>query len=145
MTHVPYKGAAAAMQDLVAGRLDLMFDNLASAQSQVKAGTVRALAVTTSKRSALAPEIPTMGESGLPGFDINTWFGVLAPAGTPAPIVRRLHDAFAAALASDEVRSRMLALGAEPVASEPAEFAAFIDAEAKKYARIVKASGAKAD
>lgn len=145
MAHVPYKGAAAAMQDLVAGRLDLMFDNLASAQAQVKAGTVRALAVTTGKRSALAPEIPTMGESGLPGFDINTWFGVFTPAGTPAPIVQRLHDEFAAALASDEVRARMRALGAEPVSSTPAEFATFIDAEAKKYARIVKASGARAD
>jgi tripartite-type tricarboxylate transporter receptor subunit TctC len=145
MTHVPYKGAAAAMQDLVAGRLDLMFDNLASAQGQVRAGTVRALAVTTAKRSALAPEIATMGESGLPGFDINTWFGVFAPAGTPAPIVQRLHDEFAAALASAEVRTRMLSLGAEPVSSTPAAFAAFVDGEAKKYARLVKASGARAD
>jgi tripartite-type tricarboxylate transporter receptor subunit TctC len=145
MTHVPYKGAAAAMQDLVAGRLDLMFDNLASAQGQIKAGTVRALAVTTTKRSALAPDIATMGESGLPGFDINTWFGVFAPAGTPAPLVQRLHDGFAAALASEDVRTKMLALGAEPVASTPAAFAAFVDAEAKKYARLVKASGARVD
>ena len=145
MTHVPYKGAAPAMQDLVAGRLDLMFDNLASAQGQIKAGTVRALAVTTAKRSPLAPDLPTIGESGLPGFDISTWFGVFAPAKTPAPVVQKLHDAFAAALALPDVRERMLTLGAEPVASTPKEFAAYIDAEAKKYARLVKASGAKAD
>jgi tripartite-type tricarboxylate transporter receptor subunit TctC len=144
-THVPYKGAAPAMQDLVAGRLDFMFDNLASAQGQIQAGTVRALAVTTMRRSTLAPDIPTMGEAGLPGFDINTWFGVFAPAATPAAVVQRLHDSFVAALASSEVRARMLALGAEPAPSTPGEFATFIDAEAKKYARLVKASGAKAD
>ena len=145
MTHVPYKGAAPAMQDLLAGRLDLMFDNLASAQAQIKAGKVRALAVTTAQRSPLAPDLPTVGESGLPGFDINTWFGVFAPARTPPAIVQRLHDTFAAALALPDVRERMLALGAEPVASTPKEFAAYIDAEATKYARLVKASGAKAD
>ena len=145
MTHVPYKGAAPAMQDLVAGRLDLMFDNLASARGQIRAGTVRALAVTTAGRSPLAPELPTVGESGLPGFDISTWFGVFAPAKTPVPVVQRLHDAFVAALALPEVRDRMLTLGAEPVSSTPQEFAAYIDAEAKKYARLVKASGAKAD
>ena len=145
MTHVPYKGAAPAMQDLVAGRLDLMFDNLASAQGQIRAGTVRALAVTTAKRSTLAPDIPTIGESGLPGFDISTWFGVFAPAATPAAIVSRLHDEFAAALASPDVREKMLALGAEPVSSTPKEFAAYIESEARKYARLVKASGARAD
>jgi tripartite-type tricarboxylate transporter receptor subunit TctC len=145
MTHVPYKGAAPAMQDLVAGRLDLMFDNLASAQGQIRAGTVRALAVTTARRSPLAPDLPTIGESGLPGFDISTWFGVFAPAKTPAPVVQRLHDTFAAALALPDVRDRMLTLGAEPVSSTPKDFAAYIDAEAKKYARLVKASGAKAD
>ena len=145
VAHVPYKGAGPAMQDLVAGRLDLMFDNLASAQGQIKAGTVRALAVTTAKRSALAPDLPTVNESGLPGFDISTWFGVFAPAGTPAPVVRRLHDEFVKALASADVRERMLALGAEPVGNTPEQFAAFVDLEAKKYAKLVKASGAKAD
>ena len=145
MTHVPYKGAAPAMQDLLAGRLDLMFDNLASAQAQIKAGKIRALAVTTAKRSPLAPDLPTVGESGLPGFDINTWFGVFAPAKTPPAVVQRLHDTFAAALALPDVREKMLALGAEPFASTPQEFADYIDAEAKKYARLVKASGAKAD
>jgi len=145
MTHVPYKGAAAAMQDLLAGRLDLMFDNLASAQSQIRAGTVRALAVTTARRAALAPDIPTLVEAGLPGFDVNTWFGVFAPAATPPAVVQRLHDEFAAVLATAEVKDRMLALGAEPVASTPAEFGDYVQAEARKYARLVKASGAKAD
>ena len=145
MTHVPYKGAAPAQQDLVAGRLDLMFDNLASAQGQIKAGTVRALAVTTAKRSPLAPDIPTMSEAGLPGFDINTWLGVFAPAKTPPAIVDRLHDTFAAALAAPDVRQRMLTLGAEPVSSTPKEFAEYVATEARKYARLVKASGAKAD
>jgi tripartite-type tricarboxylate transporter receptor subunit TctC len=145
MVHVPYKGAAPAMQDLVAGQIQLMFDNLASSLGQIRAGKVKALAVTTAKRSALAPELPTISESGLPGFDISTWFGVFVPAGTPREVVARLHDEVARALASSDLRERMLALGAEPVASRPEEFAGYIRQEADKYARLVKASGAKAD
>jgi tripartite-type tricarboxylate transporter receptor subunit TctC len=145
MAHIPYKGAPAAMQDLVAGRVDLMFDNLASSLAQVKGGRVRALAVTTARRSPLAPELPTIAESGLPGFDISTWFGLFVPAGTPQPVVERLHAEFTKALASPDVREKMLALGAEPVGSTPAEFAAYVKAEAAKYAKLVKASGAKVD
>jgi tripartite-type tricarboxylate transporter receptor subunit TctC len=145
MVHVPYKGAAPAMQDLVAGQVQAMFDNLASALTQVRAGTVKALAVTTAARTALAPELPTIAESGLAGFDITTWFGVFAPAGTPPAAVERLHREFARALASADVRERMLALGAEPVGGSAAQFAAYIRAEAAKYARLVKSSGAKAD
>jgi tripartite-type tricarboxylate transporter receptor subunit TctC len=145
MTHVPYKGAAPAMQDLVGGQIQLMFDNLASALGQVKAGRVKALAVTTAKRTALAPELPTIAESGLPEFDISTWFGVFAPAGTPRDALDRLHAEFTKALASPDVREKMLALGAEPVGSRPEEFAAYIRAERDKYARVIKASGAKAD
>jgi tripartite-type tricarboxylate transporter receptor subunit TctC len=145
MTHVPYKGAAPAMQDLVGGEVQLMFDNLASSLSQVKAGKIRALAVTTSRRSSLAPELPTIAESGLPGFDISTWFGVFAPAGTPRDVVGRLHAEFTRALAASDVREKMLALGAEPVGSNPEEFAAYIHSEAGKYAQVVKASGAKVD
>jgi tripartite-type tricarboxylate transporter receptor subunit TctC len=145
MVHVPYKGAAPAMQDLIGGRIQLMFDNLASALAQVRAGKVRALAVTTARRSELAPELPTIAESGLPGFDISTWFGIFAPAGTPREIVERLHAEFTRALASPDVRERMVALGAEPVGNRPEEFAAYIRAEAGKYARVIKASGAKAD
>jgi tripartite-type tricarboxylate transporter receptor subunit TctC len=111
----------------------------------VRAGRIRALAVTTARRSALAPDLPTIAESGLPGFDISTWFGIFTPAGTPRDIVEKLHAEFTRALADREVRDRMLALGAEPVGNAPAEFAAYIRAEADKYARVIKASGAKAD
>jgi tripartite-type tricarboxylate transporter receptor subunit TctC len=145
MVHVPYKGAAPAMQDLVGGRIQLMFDNLASSLTQVQAGTIRALAVTTSHRTSLAPELPTIAESGLAGFDISTWFGIFVPAGTPADVVEILHVEFRRALAAPEVRQRMLALGAEPVGNSPAQFAAFVKAEAAKYARLVKASGATVD
>src|SRR5258707_15742928 len=144
MTHVPYKGAAPAMQDLIGGQVQLMFDNLASALGQVRAGKVRALAVTTAQRAALAPELPTIAESGLPGFDISTWFGIFVPAATPRDVVERLHAEFTRALAMPDIRERMLVLGAEPVASKPEEFAAYIRPEADKYARVVKASGARA-
>ena len=144
MTHVPYKGAAPAMQDLIAGRVQLMFDNFASASTQVRAGKVRALAVTTGKRSELAPDLPTVAEV-LPGFDINTWFGIFLPAGTPRDIVDRLHDEFVRALKLPEIREKMINLGAEPVGNKPEEFAAYIRAEAAKYAIVIKASGAKAD
>jgi tripartite-type tricarboxylate transporter receptor subunit TctC len=145
MTHVPYKGAAPAMQDLIAGRVQLMFDNFASASAQVKAGKVRALAVTTAKRSSLAPELPTIAESGLAGFDINTWFGLFVPAGTPREIVERLHSEFTRALALPDIREKLVNLGAEPVGNRPDEFAAYIRTEAEKYARLIKASGARAD
>ena len=145
MAHIPYKGAAAAMQDLIGGRVDLMFDNFASSLSQVKGGRIRALAVTTAKRTSLAPELPTIAESGLPGFDISTWFGIFVPAGTPRPVVDRLYDEFAKALNAPDVREKMINLGAEPVGSRPEEFAAYVKAEAAKYAKLVKASGAKVD
>jgi tripartite-type tricarboxylate transporter receptor subunit TctC len=145
MTHVPYKGAAPAMQDLVAGQIQLMFDNLASALGQVRAGKVKGLAVTTAKRTSLAPELPTIAESGLPGFDISTWFGIFVPAGTRRDVVERLHAEFTRALASPDVREKIVNLGAEPVGNRPEEFAAYIAREADKYARVIKASGAKAD
>jgi tripartite-type tricarboxylate transporter receptor subunit TctC len=145
MTHIPYKGAAPAMQDLVGGQIQLMFDNLASSLTQVRAGRVRALAVTTPARTALAPELPTIAESGLAGFDISTWFGVFAPAGTPREAIARLHAEFTRALSSPDVREKMINLGAEPVGNTPAEFATYIRAEAEKYARVIKASGAKVD
>jgi tripartite-type tricarboxylate transporter receptor subunit TctC len=145
MTHVPYKGAGPAMQDLVGGQIQLMFDNLASSLGQIRAGRVKALAVTTAKRTTLAPELPTIAESGLPGFDISTWFGVFVPAHTPQPIVDRLHAELTRALAMPDVREKMVQLGAEPVGNRPEEFAAYIRSEADKYAQVVKASGARAD
>jgi len=101
--------------------------------------------VTTARRTSLAPDLPTIAESGLPGFDINTWFGIFVPANTPREVVERLHAQFTRALALPDVKERMLALGAEPVGSRPDEFAAYIRAEGEKYARLIKASGAKAD
>jgi len=145
MTHVPYKGASPAMNDLVGGQIHLMFDNLASSLAQVRAGRIRALAVTTSRRSELAPDLPTVIESGLPGFDISTWFGIFVPAATPRDVVDRLHGEFTRALAQPDVREKMLNLGAEPVGNRPEEFAAFIRGEAEKYAQVIRASGAKVD
>jgi tripartite-type tricarboxylate transporter receptor subunit TctC len=145
MAHVPYKGAAPAMNDLIGGQIQLMFDNLASSLAQVRGGKVRALAVTTAKRSALAPELPTIAESGLPGFDISTWFGIFVPAGTPHEVIERLHAEFKKALAAPDIREKMMSLGAEPVGSRPEEFAVYIRREAEKYARVIRASGARAD
>jgi tripartite-type tricarboxylate transporter receptor subunit TctC len=145
MVHVPFKGGAPAMQALLANDTQLMFDNLANATAQVKAGKVRALAVTTAQRSKLARELPTMAEAGLPGFDISTWFGLLAPAGTPAEVIAKWNAEVTRILASAEMRERLAGQGAEAAPTTPAEFSRFIAAELAKYARIVKASGAKVD
>ena len=145
MTHIPYKGAAPAVIDLIAGHVSLMFDNLSSALPNIKTARVRAVAVTTLKRSPLLPQLPTISEAGLRGFDVSTWFGVFAPAGTPADIVARLNTEIVRALHTAEMRERLAALGAEPIGNKPEEFAAFIKTEIPKYAKVVKASGAKAD
>ena len=145
LVHVPYKGAAPALADLVGGQVPMMFDNLASALPQVRAGKVRALAVTTATRSTFLPELPTMQEAGVPGFDISTWFGVFAPAGLPAPILDRLHREIVDSLQVPDVRERLAGFGSEPVGNTPAQFAAFIRAEQPKYARIIRESGARAD
>jgi len=111
----------------------------------VKGGTVRPIAVTTAQRSKLAPDLPTMAEAGMPGFDISTWFGLLAPAGTPPEVIAKWNADVVKVLNSPDVREKMLAQGAEPSPTTPAEFAAFIAKERDKYAKIVKASGAKVD
>jgi len=143
--HIPYKGGAPATQALLAGDTQFMFDNLANAMAQVKGGKLRALAVTTAKRSALAPELPTMAEAGLPGFDISTWYGLFAPAGTPPAIVARWNADVTRILNTPDVRARFIADGAEPAPNTPEQFGQFIAAELTKYARIVKVSGAKVD
>jgi tripartite-type tricarboxylate transporter receptor subunit TctC len=145
ITHVPYKGGAPATQALLAGDTQFMFDNLANAMPQVKAGKLKALAVTTAERSKLAPELPTMAEAGLPGFDISTWFGLFAPAGTPKDIVAKWNAEVTKILNSPDMRERLVAQGAEPVPMSPEQFAAFVQSEIPKYARIVKVSGAKVD
>jgi tripartite-type tricarboxylate transporter receptor subunit TctC len=146
MVHIPYKGAAPATADLLGGQVQLMFDNLASALPNVKAGKLRALAVTTLARSPAIPELPTIAESGLPGFDLTTWFGLLVPAGTPPEIVARLNAEIVRALDAKDMRERLEKMGAEPLSNNtPERFAAFIRSEAAKYARVVKDSGAKVD
>jgi tripartite-type tricarboxylate transporter receptor subunit TctC len=143
--HIPFKGGAPALQALLAGDTQFMFDNLANAMAQVKGGKVRAIAVTTAQRSKLAPELPTMAEQGMPGFDISTWFGLMLPAGTPKDVVAKWNADVVKVLNMPDVREKMLAQGAEPSPMSSEQFAAFIDAELAKYARIVKLSGAKVD
>jgi tripartite-type tricarboxylate transporter receptor subunit TctC len=145
MVHVPYKGAAPAMQDLLGGRIQLMFDNLANSMQQVRAGKLKALAVTTEHRSALVPELPTLSEAGLPGFDISTWWGFMAPAGTPKEIVAKWNAEVTKILNTPEMKAFFAQQGAEPAPTTPEAFAAMIQREIPKYAKIVKASGAKVD
>ena len=145
MVHIPYKGAAPATQALLAGDTQLMFDNLANAMAQVKAGKLRALAVTTAERSKLAPDLPTMAEAGVAGFDISTWFGLFAPAGTPPAIIGKWNADVVRILDSPEMRERLAAQGAEAAPDSPDDFARFVSDELQKYARIVKASGARVD
>lgn len=145
MVHIPYGGAAPAQLGLLAGQTDLMFDNLASATPQIRAGKLKAFAVTTAQRSSFFPELPTVAESGLKGFDISTWFGVFAPAGTPKPIVDRLNAEFTRALSAQDIRERLARMGAEASPMSPEDFAAFVRAEQAKYERVVKASGARVD
>lgn len=147
MVHIPYAGGNPALLGLMAGQTDLMFDNLANASAQIKAGKVRALAVTTLKRSPFNPDLPTMAEADprLKGFDLDTWFGIMAPAGIPKEALDRLHAEIVRALATADLKDRLARMGAEPGGNTPAQFAEFIAREAAKYARIVKLSGAKVD
>jgi tripartite-type tricarboxylate transporter receptor subunit TctC len=146
MVHIPYKGAAPATADLLAGRVHLMFDNLASALPNIRAGKLRALAVTTVKRSAFLPEVPTLDESGLKGFDLTTWWGLMAPAKTPDVVVERLAIEIQQAIAMPDVQERMRAMGSEtPAVRTPAQFTTFVERERRIYAELVKRSGASAD
>jgi tripartite-type tricarboxylate transporter receptor subunit TctC len=146
MTHIPYTGSAPALLGLVSGQVDVMFDNLPSAMALIKAGKLKAFAVTSSQRSAAMPELPTLEEAGqLKGFEASSWFGLLAPAGTPAELVGRLQQETAKALNSPEIKEKLLAQGAIPSGNTPQQFAALIDAEIKKWAVVVKASGARVD
>jgi tripartite-type tricarboxylate transporter receptor subunit TctC len=143
--HVPYKGSAPAMQDLIGGHTQMVFDNLPFVLPFVKAGKVRALAVTTTARNPQLPEVPTMIEAGVPGYDVTSWFGLAAPGGLAAPLVDRWYQESVKALQHPDTRQRFGDLGASIVGSTPVEFGAFIRSELAKWARVVKASGVKAD
>ncbi len=147
--HIPYAGGPPAQLALVGGQVDFNFDNLAAAAANIRAGKLKALAVTTAARSSAMPEVPTVAEAGaalgLKGFDISTWFGIFGPAALPAETTQRLNRALVEALASTEFRARMASLMAEPQPMTPQQFAAFARSELQKYRGVVAASGAKAD
>lgn len=146
MTHIPYRGSGPALLDMVAGNMDVMFDNLPSSMPHIKSGKLKAFAVTSGQRSAAMPDVPTVEEAGkLKGFEASSWFGLLAPAGTPADIVSRIQQETAKALNTPAIKEKLMAQGAIPGGMSPQEFTRFIDAEHKKWAEVVKASGAKVD
>jgi tripartite-type tricarboxylate transporter receptor subunit TctC len=145
MTHIPYKGRATAIPDLLGGRVTMMFDNMPSSLPLVREGKLRALGVTSLKRAAAAPEIPTIAESGLPGFEAVSWFALFAPAGTPAPIVDKLQAEVSKILKSGDISRRLIDIGLEPVGSTADELAAYQRSEITKWAKVVKDSGARAE
>ena len=145
MQHIPYKGSPPALQDVVGGQVTMTFDNITTAWPLAKGGKLRALAVTTAKRSSVAPEVPTLAESGLAGYEVGSWQGVFAPAGTPPEIVKRLNAEIVKIIRMPDVNEKLTALGAEPVGNTPEEFGALVRAEVGKWADVVKKSGAKVD
>jgi len=149
MVHIPYAGGNPAQLALLSGQVDLNFDNLAAASANIRSGKLRAIAVTTAARAAAMPEVPTIAEAGrtvgLAHFDIDTWFGLFGPANLPPETTQRLNKAFVDALNSPELKARLAGLMAEPMASTPDQFAAFVKRELAKYEKVVKASGAKVE
>ncbi len=145
IVHIPYKGQAPATTDLLSGQISLMFNNPMTSLGHVKAGRLRALAVSTAKRSSGLPDVPTIAESGLPGFDVGFWLGTLAPTGTPRPIIEKLNAEMVKVVRMPDVVERLGALGVEPIGSTPDEFARIIRAEVVRWAKVVKDAGVKAD
>jgi tripartite-type tricarboxylate transporter receptor subunit TctC len=145
MQHIPYKGSPPALQDVVGGQVAMTFDNITTAWPLAKGGKLRALAVTTAKRSAVAPDVPTLSESGLAGYEVGSWQGVFAPAGTPPAVVKRLNAEIVKIINMPDVKEKLIGLGAEPVGNSSEEFAALVKTEVVKWAEVVKKSGAKVD
>ena len=145
MQHIPYKGSPPALQDVVGGQVAMTFDNITTAWPLAKGGKLRALAVTTAKRSAVAPEVPTLSESGLAGYEVGSWQGVFAPASTPPAIVKRLNVEIVKIINMPDVKEKLIGLGAEPVGNTSEEFGALVKTEVVKWAEVVKKSGAKVD
>jgi len=145
ITHVPYKGAPQAVTDVLAGHMNMMFNSIAPIIANIKAGRVRVLGIASSKRSPQLPDVPTISEAGVPGFEAVNWFGMFAPAKTPKPIITRVNEAVVKVLRSPDVQAQFVALGADPVGDSPEEFAAFVRRDMERYAKVVKLSGAKLD
>ncbi len=145
LARIPYKGGGPALTEVIGGQVQALFSLALVATPQVKAGKVRALAITSAKRSRVAPEIPTVAESGFPGFEVIGWFGWLAPARTPAEIVTRLNTDIVKVLRSTETQDRLIALGCEPVGNTPQQFATFVSAERNKWAKVIKQADIKLD
>ena len=145
MVHIPYRGSAPVVTDLLAGQVDVMFDNVPNVIQHVRAGKMKALGVSTAKRSALAPEVPSLNEAGVPGYDLSVWFGVLAPAGTPREIVQRLNTEIVRILQSPEVKERFLKQGVDVQTSTPEQFDAFVRSEVGRWAKVIKDAGIRAD
>ncbi|KAB2895929.1 MAG: tripartite tricarboxylate transporter substrate binding protein [Burkholderiaceae bacterium] len=145
MQHVPYKGSAPAVTDLLGNQIGIMFDNMPSAIQHVRSGKLRPLAVTTAKRSPELPDVPTIAEAGVPGYEATSWFGLFAPAGTPAPVVAQLNKAIVKVLNQPDVKKKIAEQGGEVVAETPEQFAAFIQKESVKWGKVVKESGASVD
>jgi tripartite-type tricarboxylate transporter receptor subunit TctC len=143
ITHIPYKGGGPAMVDLLGGQINLIFATAASAVPHIKSGKINALAVTTSNRSKLVPDLPTVAETGLKGFEANNWYGVVVPAKTPKPIIERLNKEFTAVLNMPEIREVLFKQGLDAAPSTPDAFGAYIKSETAKWAKVIKASGAK--
>ena len=145
MVHIPYRGSAPVVTDLIAGQLDVMFDNVPNVIQHVRSGRMKALAVSTAIRSALAPEVPTVAEAGVPGYELSVWFGVLAPAGTPRDIVLRLNSEMVKILNSADVKERFAKQGVEVQTSTPEQFGDFVKAEVARWAKVIKDAAIKAD
>jgi tripartite-type tricarboxylate transporter receptor subunit TctC len=145
ITHVPYKGAPQAVTDVLAGHMNMTFNSIAPIIAHIRAGRVRVLGVASSKRSPQLPDVPTISEAGVPGFEAENWFGMFVPAKTPKRIVARLNEAVVKVVRSPDIQSRFAALGAEAVGNSPEEFTAFVRRDMEKYARVVRISGAKVD
>jgi tripartite-type tricarboxylate transporter receptor subunit TctC len=143
ITHVPYKGGGPAMVDLLAGNIQLIFATAASSIGHIKSGKIRPLAVTTAKRSALVPDLPTIAEAGLPGFEANNWNGFLVPANTPRPIINRLNKDIAAALLAPDIKEFLFKQGLDAAPGTPEEFGAYMKSEMAKWAKVIKAAGVK--
>jgi tripartite-type tricarboxylate transporter receptor subunit TctC len=145
IVHVPYKGTGLAISDIARGQVAMIFDSIITGQQHAKAGNVRMLAVSTAKRSALLPDVPTMAEAGVPGYESNTYFGVLGPAGLPREVVDKLSGDIAAVLKAEDLRARFAAAGAEPAGTAPEAFAALIESERDKWARLIRSANIKVE